>query len=68
MFSMNGNLENTYRRRVRIDRGVYSFYIFSSVGFSLIFGGISLILCGLYLREVNVRERFILTRVRYVDP
>ena len=55
----------TYRTHLRIDRGLYLIYDFSSVGISLIFGGFPLMLCGLYMREVNFRERFILKCVRY---
>ena len=38
-----------------------------SIGFfSLKFGGISLMLCGLYLKESNTWERLNLARVRYM--
>ena len=45
-------------------RGLYSFYVFSIVDVSLKFGGIILMLGGLYSREVCDRERVKLTRVR----
>ena len=56
-----------YRTHLRIDRGLYLIYVYLSVGISLIFGGISLMLSGLYMIEVNVQERFILKCVRYIS-
>ena len=50
----------TYRTHLRIDRGLYLCFINFCRYISLKFGGISLMLCGLYMREVNFRERFIL--------
>ena len=56
-----------YRTRVSFTRGLYSFYVFSIVGVSLKFGGITLMSGGLYSREVCDRERVKLTRVRYIE-
>ena len=49
-----------YRTQLRIDRGLYLFFISFCWYFYLKFGCISLMLCGVYMREVNFRERFIL--------
>ena len=40
-----------------ITRGFYYFYIFSYVGFSLMFGGIPVKLCGYKTREVRLDWR-----------
>ena len=44
---------NKNRRDLSITCVLYLFFFFLSVGFSLKFGGISLIYCGLYSRAVN---------------
>ena len=54
-----------YRTRAINNRGFYYFFTQSHVGFSLMFGGIPLILCGLYSGDVNIQERVILTRLQY---
>ena len=52
-----------YSSRVRFSHGLYYFYIFPTVWIYLKFCGITLVLCGLYLREVYGREMVNFTRV-----
>ena len=55
----------TYRTCVRFTSGLYSFFIYPTVDISLKFGTTTLMLCGLYSREVCGRERVNLTDVWY---
>ena len=55
-----------YRTRVRFNRGLYFIFVYQTVGISLKFGGIPLMLRGLFSREGYFRERVNLTRVWYV--
>ena len=55
-----------YRTLAIINRGFYYFSVFSNVGFSLMFGGISLKFGSYKTRTVITRERLIMARVRYI--
>ena len=56
----------TYHSHVRFTRSLYYFYVFLTASIYLKFGGISLMLSGLYSREICSREMVNLMWVRYL--
>ena len=55
-----------YRTLAIITRGFYDFSIFSYIGFSLMFGSVTMTLGGYKTRAVIIKARLMMASVRYM--